>query len=398
MIAIGQPRIARHGERSRLVADVTVDGLSREVWLEVDRQYEHGLCNERSDAYVAGLLSWAMRNRHDIECAAPIGEELFYQLTAYLVPALAKGSGGKLHASRIFAPVDTSTIAGARAVGTGMSCGIDSFHVLATQLNSPLDGLRLTHLLHNNVGAFDVYGARRGLIRAAAIERAAAVARECGLPLIVTDSNYADVFPQNHLYTNTFSSCFPAFALQKLLGTYFYASVGHDFSEFRIANCAHIDSASYDLLTLGCFSSRSLRFYSEGGAKTRFEKTLAVADCDLARRHLHVCLRETYNCGQCMKCRRTLLILDALGRLDDFSAVFDLDSYRKRRHRHFRWMIKRRVCRDTFLKESCRVLRGRFSLSDWCVGLVQGAGDYARERLRHNNGLRLLLGKGGDPL
>ena len=40
---------------------------------------------------------------------------------------------------------------------------------------------------------------------------------------------------------------------------------------------------------------------------------------------------EKLNCSRCWKCTRTLLTLEALGRLDAFEKVFDLPYYRTHR-------------------------------------------------------------------
>lgn len=72
MLFIGEPYIAQNGDRSRLVCDIGINRReTRTVWFEVDREYEKYLCTERSDAYVIGLLSWAMRAGHDITCTVP---------------------------------------------------------------------------------------------------------------------------------------------------------------------------------------------------------------------------------------------------------------------------------------------------------------------------------------
>ena len=153
MLFIGEPYIAQNGDRSRLVCDIGINRReTRTVWFEVDREYEKYLCTERSDAYVIGLLSWAMRAGHDITCTAPVSEELLYALREYLIPSLVKYAPS-FRAVEINAPAAGTPLANAGAVGTGLSCGIDSFHVISRQLASPYKTLNLTHLCINNVGA-----------------------------------------------------------------------------------------------------------------------------------------------------------------------------------------------------------------------------------------------------
>lgn len=53
--------------------------------------------------------------------------------------------------------------------------------------------------------------------------------------------------------------------------------------------------------------------------------------------HLNVCIvpeNGAHNCSCCSKCMRTLMPLEAMGKLDEFSEVFDLDVYRKNSHKN----------------------------------------------------------------
>jgi hypothetical protein len=366
MIVIQNPKIEEYRDRARLTANIDVDGTTRAVWFEVDPAYGEFLCFERSDAFVVGLLNWAMRNGHDIVCEAPVTEELLYQITEFLIPSLSKSSNA-LKAIKIEATTAPS-LSNARAVGTGISCGIDSFHVLAKHINSNYNSFKLTHLVHNNVGAFDVYKEKSYEVREALIKRAQKVADAVGLKLIVSDSNLASAFPQNHSYTHSFSSCFAVHALQKLWTVYYYASGGHTFAEFNLNNNERLDSANYDLLTLDCFSTRSLKIYSEGGAKTRLEKTMTVADYLPARTFLHVCLKESNNCGVCMKCRRTLVMLDALNKLDEFNTIFDVKYYRRKRGQYMTWMVRQFFLGDSFMDDPVSVLRNKVTPLNWVCG------------------------------
>lgn len=127
MITIHRPEFSQQGEYARIQSLVDIDGSRNVVWFEVRREYGKYLCWERSDAFVIGLLSYAMRNGHDITCEAPLGEDLHYQITTYLVKAIAKGDARMYH-TRIMAAVDHNELPCGNAVGTGISCGIDSFH------------------------------------------------------------------------------------------------------------------------------------------------------------------------------------------------------------------------------------------------------------------------------
>jgi len=221
-------------------------------------------------------------------------------------------------------------------VGTGCSCGVDSFHAIASNLNTEFESMRITHLTLLNVGAFnDTYSeAGQDDVKQAVINRATAVAKEVNLPLVLTNSNYGEVIDQHHLFTNSFANLFGVFCLQKLWKTYYLGS-SDGYQYFSLTDNDAYDSAKYDLLTLAAVSTPSLKFYSDGGPFTRIEKTAAILNFTPAQKHLHVCVKESYNDGTCFKCIRTIMALDALESLDKFRKVFDVDAYIRKRPAYF---------------------------------------------------------------
>lgn len=334
MIIIGKPFISSNAAKTRCICDISVDGMIRSVWFEVDSKYKEYLVTERADAYVIGLLHWCMLNRHDIKCQVPVTEELLYNIKTILVPSLAKYANN-LHAIKIDAEV-APALKG-EEVGTGCSCGIDSFDAIYNHYKSDYPNMDLTYLCINNVGAFnecyDDYG--REKVKEERYQKVDVVSKELGIPIIKTDSNFAETFPQIHLYSHTYSSVFAIYMLKKLWKTYYYASSGMDYSKFSLSD---LDPAHYELLSLQCFSTSGIRIYSEGGEKERIDKTRDLVDFEPAQKYLHVCLAKPYNCGVCSKCRRTLVTLDMLDKLDNFKEVFDIGYYKKHREEYYKWL------------------------------------------------------------
>lgn len=352
-ILIKQPKIS--GEisgKSRLSAEVSIAGETNTIWFEVEETYARYLCVERSDAFVIGLLPVAMRRGLDIVSEAPISERLEYQLRSTLLPLLAR-YGKNVHEVKITAPIATEPIQNAGGVGAGISCGVDSLHIVKNHGKDDKKGLALTHLVLNNVGAFGVTGASNQ--HDWTINLARQFCEEYGYELVLTNSNIFDVvkldFEQNHTYFNTFA----ILCLQKLWKVFYYGSWGVDFEEgYTVKNNELKDCAAYDILSLDCFSTESLKIYSEGAAFDRFDKTAHIADFEPAHKYLQVCVSGTgKNCGHCFKCNRTLLTLDALGKLDSFRRVFDIDAFRKNR----KWYLT-------------QLYRAVFSHSDKMLGRV----------------------------
>ena len=363
MLRIEQPKIINVDENhSRLSCDIYIDNDLHNVWFEVEKEYEQYLCTERSDAFVIGLLSWAMRLNHNIECVAPVTDELLYNIRTYVIPSLTK-YGKTLHDIKIKANM-APALETAGGVGTGCSCGVDSFHSILSNYNSEYPNCKLTHLCLNNVGSFGLKDNEN--IESTLINTRRNVAREIadklGLKVVVTNSNFADAFIQDHLMTHTYSSSFAIYCLQKLWKTYFYSSAGIDFTYFQLPDNDKYDSAHTELLLLNSFSHENLRLYSEGGAKTRLEKTEFIANNELAQEYLHVCLQKIHNCGKCPKCVRTMNSLYALGKLDNFSKVFNVDYYKKHKDFYLKHLYWLHLKKNTMTAPEYEILKKEISI------------------------------------
>lgn len=368
MITIGQPRIVPVENKFRLEAQINIDKNKEIVWFEVDKEYKDYLCYERTDAFVVGILNYAMRHGHDITCVAPIGEELYYQISTFLIDSVYKGSS-KLYKTILHADVDKTDLIPGNAVGTGISCGIDSFNVLSQQTSSKFEKLNVTHLAFNNVGshgegeaALTLFNERRRFAKQ--------FAKHNGFEFVESNSNIQDVIPQNHLLTNTYTSTFAIYALQKLYGIYFYASA-HSFIEFTLIDNESRDSAYYDLLLTSMFSTKSLTIYSEGANLSRLDKTKQVVEYKPSYQYLNVCIDTSENCGKCEKCIRTLLALDAIGKLNLYKNVFDIDYYKSNRTFYYAEMIKYVFYNNQNYKELYPLLKNNTSVKILLIGLFR---------------------------
>jgi hypothetical protein len=65
---------------------------------------------------------------------------------------------------------------------------------------------------------------------------------------------------------------------------------------------------------------------------SRIEKIRRLSTFEPAQKKLHVCVRdEEHHCMRCGKCVRVLTALDALGTIDRFGEVFDLEYFYEHR-------------------------------------------------------------------
>lgn len=340
MIIIEKPEVVIIENKARLQTDLDIDGQKKHIWFEVDVKYKDYLCYERSDAFVVALLNYAMREGHDITCKAPLGEDLYYQVTTHLIDAVYKGSK-VLHNTKIVADVDSTKLPSANAVGTGISAGIDSFHSIADHTNSRFVNHNITHLAFNNVGSHGE-GERAEMLYRGRLDIAKKFAEEYKYELVVSNSNIHDQIHQNHLLTNTYTSCFGVYCLQKLYSTYYYSSA-QTFSSFTLKDNEKRSTGFYDLLILSMFSTNTLKIISEGGTLSRLDKTKKVANYKPSYKYLNVCTNTVENCSKCEKCTRTMLGLDAIGKIDEYNKVFDVEYYKNNKQKYFETLVQQNI-------------------------------------------------------
>ncbi|MDX4975386.1 hypothetical protein ACPDHN_10960 [Myroides odoratimimus] len=358
MLVVGKPYINIIGEKVRLSSIITEDSVEKEVWIEFDSIYEQYVCGDRIDSFVVALLKYAMLHKHNIVSESCIGSELYYQLKEYLIPNMVTGNK-ELSEIEIVAPIDFSRIVNEGAVGTGISCGIDSLHAIATHSAEQINSYKVTHLTFNNVGSHGE-GDRAEKLYEERKQRAISYANEYGYSLILSDSNIHNVFEQVHYYTHTFTSMFPVLALQKLYSIYLYASSAK-LSDFTLNSKT---PGRYEYLILNSISTNDLKIYSQGANCSRHKKTADIADFEPSYKYLNVCTEENNNCSKCEKCLRTLFSLDYLGILNKYESVFDLKVFKENRKRGFRLMVYRAVIEnDTCYKELFSFFKEEIPLS-----------------------------------
>lgn len=360
MITIGIPSVEIEKGSSRLSAEINIDGRISSLWVEVDAKYKDYLCYERCDAFVLGLLHYAMKYNHDIECKAPITDRLYEQLTEQFLPAFSKvnhfdrnkseghGWDVKIHAP--LAPEVEHPIDGV-AVGSGCSCGVDSMHVYATHPE-------ITHSCVWNVHGvtYKESKEKRDMGWRNLVNQAKRFASDIGTELIVGDSNYDRGCFENLMFDGSISygNLFFVFALQKLWRKYYVAS-GYDISEFRLDGGVNADPAHYEYLLFSFCSLKNIAVAIDGVARTRIQKVEDLVAYPLSRKYLNVCWEineDGRNCSyRCAKCMRTMLELDMLGVLDQYSELFDVSYYRKNFHEYLAEFYRGRLHHDVFALE-----------------------------------------------
>lgn len=343
MIYIKNSYITTSEKSSRIHFLFIDNNIEKELWLETSSENSDYLCYERADAAVIAMLQYAMITSQDIVTEIPMTEDILRNLEMLFIPSLSNNSAiyKRIH---IKAPIannikDEKNII-ETGVGTGCSCGVDSFYSIANNINNPYPNFKLTHLFVTDVGAFSdaMPEFNNTELFDDTVRKAELVAKELRLKLITSKTNYFELFDENFLYTVTYANMFAVYCFQKLFSVYYFSS-SVDFSHFELINCNDVPSMNYDLLTLFCISSSKLTIIPEGSQVTRFEKTKSIKDFHPAKKYLSVCSKNIKNCGICHKCKRTLLDLDANNALENFKRVFNLNEYKKNRDIYYKELL-----------------------------------------------------------
>lgn len=318
-----------------------------DLWFSVPKKYAEYLCPERSDAFVVAMLWYAIQTHSDIECAAPLSEKLYFGITELLMPAVCKGKYKPIH---IIAETRNENLNKGKAVGTGMSCGVDSIYSLEKYTSSDIpESYKLTCLTYFNMGAIfhpntatnerhsikDFYDITDKMSEEK-IYNANKVAEMANMPLISMKSNLdRDYYRGAYGYTGVYRNCAMVLAAQKFFGRYYCSSAGWpEFFDLSLDE----GSEHYETLLCDAFSTESCQFIISDYA-TRFEKTELISHSKYAMNYLDVCFNFN-NCGTCSKCLRTLITLDLLGQIDKFNKVFDVAEYKQNKEKAYVWLLE----------------------------------------------------------
>lgn len=324
-IVIDSPSVRVEGEWITWSTSVGPESL----WFRTRAEFRD-LLSETCDAPLLALLYPAMLKGEDIEVRGALSDFLLYNLAGPL-QALLQVLNPALKRVRI-SSLGGSPPTRVPAVGcaTGFSGGVDSFSaVYRHYLEEPVVGPKLTHLTiqdiwsADNFATFDLASPKVH----PGYKRLLPVAERWQLPLVPITSNVGAFYRGLRFEdTHTLRNAVIGHLLGNGVGRFIYAS-GYPFSQqlFRqVSDIARADNA-----VLGLVGSDSVQFMAGDPDLSRLEKTARLTAVAETRDHLHVCASTwERNCSVCWKCRRTMLTLDVLGRLDDYRRVFDVDLFR----------------------------------------------------------------------
>lgn len=291
-----------------------------------------------ADAYIVGILIYAMSKKHKIISEIPISESLYFSLVKYLIPFLTHINNGLF-----FIEIEAPLFAGkydSKYVGTGISCGVDSLSTIVYHgVNELCPNYKIDTLTLLNTGYYGIEDNSSRLYNKY-VKQSEDFSLNNGYHFLTVDSNIASLTKYKFLTAHTFLTCSCILLFQKYFKRYYYAS-GYSVYNFE-ANFD--DSAYYDIFLLKCISTNNIEFISSCTTMKRIEKISMLIQKPQICDSLYVCTsgNPPYNCGKCEKCVRTLLAFDSLGKIDCLPKTFDKSMYLKNRVYYIAFMLRSR--------------------------------------------------------
>ena len=337
--------IDRYNEDDKVRVEFTLDnGLNTEfLWYRLDKEFEPYICDDRCDTAMASLLLSSMKKGYKVIASDyPISEKLYYNLKYHVVPQLYSAGGGTRTSNiEIKAPITRECFKG-EIVATGMSRGVDSFATMVEYSDFELKDYELNAFTYFKIGAHHGFDSVMGRGKETKdelflhqMEGTVEFCKKYNYPLIVVESNISAIIAQNDMFpvgrfdqTHTLRNLGVVILLQKGIKRYYYSST-YNLDEFKVD--VRKDMAYYEKWIIPHLSTGSVEFYQANQNWKRIDKIQRLVDFEPCYDYLQVCLIQTGNCGECMKCKRTLMELDAFGDdvLERFRNSFDVDRYRR---------------------------------------------------------------------
>lgn len=307
-------------EKVRLVGIVQVDNLGKEIelYFEYPQRFADFLI-ESADAFVPALLLPAMERGENLEITPPISEKLLLNLRNIQdiiyqwYPETFKKVTVSAEKPSKYEPHSSNQ------VGAFFSLGVDSFYTFHKHLNSASPVLpRISHLIHMKGIEFPLHYYRDNQEQEV-ITRIKDVAKETGIDVIFGETNIRTHFPLKwglHYHGSGLASV--ALSLSGGLKSVLIPSTDSYKAIFHWGSSPLFDH---------WWSTEKTDIFHDGSEVERAEKTAKFLPQNaLARKYLRVCLKnygsET-NCGKCTKCLRTMLPLQATGKLSMFTTFPD---------------------------------------------------------------------------
>ncbi len=309
MIRINRPEVQVRQGTVTLSARIVVPGnrFPETLWFAMPERFT-ALCSAEFEPFVVALSSLASSLDEEITFEGNFCERLAIGLDEYWTiisgwePSQFRPL--KLRPKRLVTTEPNRGVAGAAFSG-----GVDSFFTqfLGLQRSSGF----------KPAAAVFIHGLDIPLADRQIYERAADAYETClseiGVDLIRVESNVRAFVPSRNWGMGHGSAlCGTALVFSGGINRFFVPSS---------KSYTTLEPWGSDPLIDGLLSSDRMQIIHDGARYTRFDKLQVMKDWQPLRALLRTCYEKPdafHNCGECQNCRRTMMILDALGVLEDF--------------------------------------------------------------------------------
>lgn len=336
-----------HDGWTYLVCDFDVEGMQspfneHTMWFAVKHENGKMFSENNYDAFFLVPLYLGMFYHAKVKICGKVSRKLYRNMMDFgqqilknfspdldFTEVIVEGLSEKIYNERSF-------------IGTGISCGVDSLstiydrYVKEKDVDYKLNGLFIfncgTHGDYENPETQKRFMERYELNKMAAYDM--------NLPVYQINSNlhaFTHKIGEQKLGYFAIYSCI--LSMEKVMKKYYVAS-SYSYDELlKFHQQSHnFDMAEYaESYLVPLIQTESLEIVLDGAQYKRSQKTVNISDWEIAKKHLNVCIvpnNGAHNCSCCSKCMRTLMPLEAIGKLKDFAEVFDLDVYEKNSHKN----------------------------------------------------------------
>lgn len=372
-------------EKSRVVCDVEC-GFSDEkaVWFTVDRKYKDWLCDDVYDAFLLAMLMPVMYYNENLEIDGYVSRKIYINVINYVIPSKhAYDPNTSFPKISVLGYKEPAKMGG--RIGLGFGGGVDSFTSLHDHYFEPIDDENvvdtLCFFLTDNYGAALDPDSK---VRAAAFfENTKSLADKLKMDACFVDSTsiflyhpkandqYALTDREQRIFINGFwarIAC--ALSIQRGLKRFIMSS-SSSYKDSLLYQCEMYKSGRLWLdewsaiFIMPLLSTNSLELIEDGEKyNSRTEKIERIISNPLVREHIRVCsgaFEIGKDCGRCKKCKRFLLTIEIMGKLDEFKDHFDLDYYRKHMFAHKCTVVKLAVDTDDLFAQDLVELAKKYN-------------------------------------
>lgn len=370
MITFSDFRKEQDGQRVRLLCNIKVTGGEAEkclpddkLWISIDRPYGYMLNEKICDGYFLIAMVFGMYFGQDVRLCGKVSKRLYNNLMNYGQTILMNHDPGlqKTYVETDGFLTDDYFEQDRKIIGAPGAFGVDALTTLYDKwLHEEDADHRINMVFSFNCGingAYDDPNTKK--LRTDRKKLWKAGFDELGIPIADVDTNIHQ-FLHNRMFVYA-AACYLGryFCILNLQGGVKKYYLPSGFSYWDVMNFGKLPfkpnrrgtgdiGLSYEEPFFApLLNTEHIELVLDGAQYQRTEKIEKIAEWDFTYRYLNVCQPGkqltgdfSRNCSVCPKCLYTMLCLDAMGKLDAYDKVFDLQQYYAKKYIYLCQMVE----------------------------------------------------------